>query len=182
MRRATIDLIILNKMRKEFLPWWSFPVTHLCRWSMYKDNLKKKTPKPTVITILHVIDYKLTRDSSNSVLDEKKKTKLLSSIESSRCKKKKPTAGQIHQTPTASAKMKPVASCQSRLISSSSLWASWPAGGKGCRSCCPHWPLRERPHWEAVWSSPSQLQDHPGGQNGCTWTKNNTKCRYWKCS
>lgn len=64
------------------------------------------------------------------------------------------------------------------LISSSSLWVSWPAGGTGYRSCCPHSPLqRERPHWEAAWSSLFQLQDHPERQNGCTWK---TIFPHWK--
>lgn len=48
------------------------------------------------------------------------------------------------------------------LISSSSLWVSWPAGGTGCRSCCPRWPWRrERRRWEEAWSSPCHFLDHP---------------------
>lgn len=59
-------------------------------------------------------------------------------------------------------KCESVGSGGSPLISSSSLWVSWPAGGTGCRSRCPRWPLRrERHRWEEAWSSLCQLLDHP---------------------
>ena len=65
-------------------------------------------------------------------------------------------------TPTAVAKFESVGSGGSRLISSSSLWVSWPAWGTGYQSHCPRWLFgRERRRWEEAWSSLCHFLDHP---------------------
>lgn len=66
------------------------------------------------------------------------------------------------ESPNGQRKHESVASGVTRLISSSSLWVSSRAGGTGCRSCFPRWPLRkEQRRWEEAWGSLCQLQDHP---------------------
>lgn len=68
---------------------------------------------------------------------------------------------------TAVEKHESVASGASRLISSSSLWASWLAGGTGCQSHCPHWTWwREQRRWEEAWGSLCQLRDRPEQRRG----------------